>query len=285
MHSAGDNVHRIKVDEKEEICITTHSNGGLIVSQLLPDRVLWSLPKEYVREYAHCEYSNGYIIFDRRGNTKEVWRLAEHIDSEDAQATASPPDQWQWLFSDCMERKYGPPSHGHFRPWALLAMPEWTRAYRFVYPTLLSAGERTAFLHDVRTGALVQQFDIRAVQRVSYVELSARHVLICAEDLSVYARTDGTLILTIDASMEIARALRVQPPHGRGPSFNSVAVPATLTPEPNSFLSGVTADGRDLVVLYDEPAVLIVPEFERVCRKELAFKDAGVIVWLDDDLD
>ncbi|TFY75651.1 hypothetical protein EWM64_g8361 [Hericium alpestre] len=46
MHSAGDNVHRIKVDEKEEICITTHSNGGLIVSQLLPDRVLWSLPKQ-----------------------------------------------------------------------------------------------------------------------------------------------------------------------------------------------------------------------------------------------
>ena len=33
-------------------------------------------PQRYVRRYAHCEYENGFLIFDRLGAAKEVWRLA-----------------------------------------------------------------------------------------------------------------------------------------------------------------------------------------------------------------
>ena len=37
-------VHRIKVDEKAGYILTTHSDGGLTVTDLGEDVVLWSLP-------------------------------------------------------------------------------------------------------------------------------------------------------------------------------------------------------------------------------------------------
>ncbi|KAJ7800754.1 hypothetical protein B0H13DRAFT_1466278, partial [Mycena leptocephala] len=41
---AGDNVHRIKVDEQRGFIVTTSWNGGLVVADLSDDKVLWSLP-------------------------------------------------------------------------------------------------------------------------------------------------------------------------------------------------------------------------------------------------
>jgi hypothetical protein len=45
---AGDNIHRIKADEKNGICIVSHNNGGLTVTELgsigKQTKVLWSLP-------------------------------------------------------------------------------------------------------------------------------------------------------------------------------------------------------------------------------------------------
>ena len=43
-HATGSAVHRIKVDEKAGYILTTRSDGGLTVTDLDEDVVLWSLP-------------------------------------------------------------------------------------------------------------------------------------------------------------------------------------------------------------------------------------------------
>jgi hypothetical protein len=47
----GPAVHRIKIDEKAGICITTYLLGGLSVIHLFSSTVLWCLP--LVREFFH----------------------------------------------------------------------------------------------------------------------------------------------------------------------------------------------------------------------------------------
>ncbi|KAF8875089.1 hypothetical protein CPB84DRAFT_1796902 [Gymnopilus junonius] len=72
-------VHRIKVDEKVGITVATTQLGGLIVRDLETDVVLWELPVWYVRGYAHLEYGEGYLIFDRDDGNKEVWKRTADI--------------------------------------------------------------------------------------------------------------------------------------------------------------------------------------------------------------
>jgi hypothetical protein len=48
IEAAGENIHSFKVDEKNGICIVSHTNGGLTVTELgsfcKQTKVLWSLP-------------------------------------------------------------------------------------------------------------------------------------------------------------------------------------------------------------------------------------------------
>ena len=154
----------------------------------------------YVRSKAHCEYENGYVIFDRIDGNKEVWRLVSDDDNDDFTecdmvASHAPPDEGQRRVSAvaaAMHRRYAP--RGHFRPWAKISFSETTHAYRFAYPTLLCANNWHAFLHDVRTGALVQTIDLRLTHRqsVCYVDVNERHAFVCdPEALHVYARHGG----------------------------------------------------------------------------------------------
>ncbi|KAG6819969.1 hypothetical protein H0H93_006945 [Arthromyces matolae] len=105
-HSTGKDVHRIKVDEKAGYIITTSSTGGLQVTDLREDRELWSLPdvsellmthsaaygayissnviQSHVRPYAHCEYGEGFVIWDYLDGSKEVWRRVEDWNEEEA---------------------------------------------------------------------------------------------------------------------------------------------------------------------------------------------------------
>ncbi|KAH9174794.1 hypothetical protein EDB89DRAFT_473376 [Lactarius sanguifluus] len=148
----GSNVHRIKVDEKAGICITTHMFGGISVIHLFSSTVLWCLPQSYVRPFAHCEYDNGYLVFDRRSMEKEVWRLASDFSTESEVAIHSPPDVEQIDASACaatVYHQYAP--RGQFRPWALLALPGFTTMYRLAYPTLICANSRHAFLSATST--------------------------------------------------------------------------------------------------------------------------------------
>jgi hypothetical protein len=228
-------VHRIKIDEKAGICITTYLLGGLSVIHLFSSTVLWCLPQvreffssphllrspgcsndrlqSYVRPYAHCEYDNGYLVFDDQSNGKEVWRLASDFAAEDEVAAHAPPDGQQMEASASaatVHHQYAP--RGQFRPWALLAYPQLTRAYRLAYPTLICASSRKAFLHDVRTGSLVQTIDI-TIRSLCYVDVSERHVFVCEHDVvHVFSRESGSEILRIPADATIRCSQLVEDP-------------------------------------------------------------------------
>lgn len=137
----------------------------------------------------------------------EVWRLASDF-AVDEVATHSPPDERQRFvstFSATTYHLYAP--RGHFRPWARLSFPAPTGAYRLAYPTLLCASETHAFLHDVRTGRLVQTIEID-LDDVCYVDVNERHAFICEPTvLHVFSRDGGAEVLQIPSSASIPHAV------------------------------------------------------------------------------
>jgi hypothetical protein len=169
--------------------------------------------QSYVRPGAHCEYDNGYLIFDCISGKKEVWRLASDFSAEDEVATYSSPDGEQMDASAraaTMHHQYAP--RGQFRPWALLAFPDLTRAYRLAYPTLISANSKQAFLHDVRTGALVQTIDIN-LRTLCYVDVNERHAFVCEPNaVHVFSRESRSEILCIPADATVRCSLLVEDP-------------------------------------------------------------------------
>ncbi|KAI9510203.1 hypothetical protein F5148DRAFT_623674 [Russula earlei] len=274
-------VHRIKVDEKAGICITTHMFGGLWVTHLFSSTILWSLPMYHVHRYAHCEYENGYLVFDCIDGKKEVWRMANELAAGEV-AAYSPPDEDQRrvsAFVATIHHRYAP--RGHFRPWAKLSFPELTRAYRLAYPTLVSAGGDRAFLHDVRTGALVQTIEIN-VQSVCYVDVNERHLFVCEpKALHVFSRADrGAEVLRIPNDVSISNVVFTD--SAPGDPFVA-AIPLRSWPDllRSTFLAAhVSRDGRDLVILGYKSRILLVRDFERVCRGEISLEDAGQVVRL-----
>lgn len=142
-----------------------------------------------------------------------------------------------------MHHRYAP--QGHFRPWAKLSFPDVARAYRFAYPTLLCANDEHAFLHDVRTGVLVQTIDLDDQPRqgggVCYVDVNERYAFVCEpRALHVYARDgDATKVLEVPHAWSLNNifSAAVEP----GNSFISVLPlhPGNDDFHPN-FLAGVS---------------------------------------------
>ncbi|KAF8148668.1 hypothetical protein B0H34DRAFT_736501 [Crassisporium funariophilum] len=216
-------VHRIKVDELGGYIMTTSKGGGLLVTDLNDDEVLWSLPLWYVRPYAHLEYGQGYMIFDREDGQKEVWRRVSDVQegvSGHRVEISSTPDLKQKRVYDEVRSLYmnllDPESTlGQFQPWALLRMPEPTRAYRFVYPTLLVSSFQHVYLWDIPSGKLIQTLD--DIQNLSapdaqpdvglgsikYVEMSSRHVFLAGGYLlRVFDRLTGKSVMDIPSTRQ-----------------------------------------------------------------------------------
>jgi hypothetical protein len=101
--------------------------------------------------------------------------------------------------------QYAP--RGHFCAWAKLSFPELTHAFRLAYPTLVCANRKHVFLHDVRTGSLVQTIDINASNpRIRYVDVNERHVFVCeSRAVHVYSRASGTEVLQIPYDVAVRR--------------------------------------------------------------------------------
>jgi hypothetical protein len=171
---------------------------------------------------AHCEYENGHLIFDRIDDCIEVWRLASDFAVDDEGASYSPPDEGQRhasTFAAAMHHRFAP--RGHFRPWAKLSFPEPTLAFRFSYPTLLCANNKHAFLHDVRTGALVQTIDLNIeewleedeeeeIGGICYVDVNERHAFVCGlRSLHVFARDGGAEVLRISDDVSMPKVVVV----------------------------------------------------------------------------
>lgn len=139
--------------------------------------------------------------------------MASDFDDENDHAAHAPPTDLQKAASARaaeVYHQYAP--RGQFQPWALLAFPGLTRAYRFAYPTLICAHNKQAFLTDVRTGSLVQTIDIH-VQAISYVDVNERHAVVCeAVAVHVYSRENGSEVLRIPADATIRCSQLVEDP-------------------------------------------------------------------------
>jgi len=99
------------------------------------------------------------MIFDRDDGNKEVWRrTAGAYEQTDVFDPPSILDERQQYVVNYLASSAENPSglKGRFTPHAVLHMPEPTRAYRFVYPTLLVASLERAYLWDVRNATITQ---------------------------------------------------------------------------------------------------------------------------------
>ncbi|TFK72802.1 hypothetical protein BDN72DRAFT_791910 [Pluteus cervinus] len=215
--ATGLEVHRIKVDEDEGIVIVTTQDGNLIVSgfEATDGDPLWALPEDQIREFAHCEYEKGYLIFDRYTGEREVWRLSSHCardTSETEVVDDSKPDDRQLRCHESSLRQFPTTTRGHFTPWAILRTDHHAHASRFVYPTLLVTSWDQAFLYNVPTGELVQVIDtLQAAPGASpsgdpslgtifYVEQSARHVFACGMlGIRIWSKETGRAIMDISS--------------------------------------------------------------------------------------
>ncbi|KDQ52898.1 hypothetical protein JAAARDRAFT_446095 [Jaapia argillacea MUCL 33604] len=290
--SPGADVHRIKVDEKAGFAITTSAQGGLVVTDLVADRILWSLPVEYVRPYAHCEYSNGFLVFDRFGGFKEVWRCASDFTPADLPNSFRPDGVQERVANASWRTHWSRTCRGHFRPWALLRMAAVTHAFRFVYPTLLVASLEEAFLWNIPSATLAQTIDLtpQADASLYYVELSERHVFVVGpRSLRIFARDRGVLVLnlTSEAILSAGLSLQVHQPTlhrasnaGAEPQiFSHPTDPQPILGDHLGFCSvHVSNDGRDLAVLLDPETVVIIHGFERVIKGEATLTSTSLRV-------
>ncbi|KAF9523802.1 hypothetical protein CPB83DRAFT_821046 [Crepidotus variabilis] len=189
-------VHRIKIDEQRKIIITTTAVGPprVIVRDMDTGAALWHLEPTLGRNFSHLEYSEGFLIFNRRTDCREVWRLSElqtnhplpHSAQPENFDTDSSPDDTMLQDSEAALSRarnlntssqntanYRP--RGCFEPYALLRDKEITRASRFCYPTLLTAAKDQAYLWDIPTGKVVEV--IKGIQNAKLAVISEqRHV-------------------------------------------------------------------------------------------------------------
>lgn len=153
--------------------------------------------------YAHCEYDRGYIVFNRHDNCKEVWRRTVDADGDQHSGTSPPDKKMLEASTQAAARHHSAESRwGHFKAWALLRMPEISRAFRFSYPTLLAVATNNAYIWDVPRSQLVSV--IRDLERlhhhlpsaaIHYVEVNDLYVFICVgEELRIFAREGGALV-------------------------------------------------------------------------------------------
>ncbi|KAK7063753.1 F-box domain-containing protein [Favolaschia claudopus] len=305
-HSAGDRVHRIKVDEERGFLIVTSRRGGISVIDLYSDNELWSLPNDYVHPYAHCEYGAGYLIFDRGGphGEKEVWRHSADVEDDPSRPTFAAPDDSQLNAGSQAETTHGPPSRGHFRPWAVLRPPALTRAFRFVHPSLIAATRDSLFIWDIPTGELIQI--IRDTQispeglgseedlgEINYVEISAQHAFVCGGNtLRAFSRATGRCVLDVPSSQvsygKNAFFLCADGSH-EGLGLSS----AILKPQPvehglaslptdrkrliDEFVAvHVSACGSHLVAVLASSRLVIIPFFQRVIAGNVSMWDIAL---------
>ncbi|KAJ7064638.1 hypothetical protein C8F01DRAFT_1366926 [Mycena amicta] len=165
--------------------------------------------KDYVCFHAHCEYDNGYLVFNRRGASgeKEVWRLVDDSVGN-LHAEYSPPDEAQLRAAELQNSN--PAYKRKFIPWALLKPSQGHHAFRLVYPTLVAAFDRALSFWDVPSGALLQTIVYTSeLENVNYVEVSRQSAengglaFVCDSlALRGYSRTLERCVLEIPSSQE-----------------------------------------------------------------------------------
>ena len=199
--------------------------------------------QDYVCEQAHCEYGGGYMIFNRPENFKEVWRRACDCYGVTIPTESLPDELQRNASADATKQHPSDTLHGHFLPWALIEMPAFTRAFRFVYPTLVAAAEDQAFLWDIPTSRntitihdIQMPVDGAILGRINYVELSERFVIICgSQQLRIFSKNpQGALLYHIPASKSsYAKTALDLPDEHEHNNRNLILVPRTTSAHVN----------------------------------------------------
>ncbi|TFK47379.1 hypothetical protein OE88DRAFT_1666120 [Heliocybe sulcata] len=192
--NGGFNVHRFKIDREQQTLITTNvdvrdpqAEGHLEVKALEDGRPLWYISHWCIRPQAHCEFSEGFLVFDRCDRPMlEIWRRSldafEAKDGISSPAGAGLPELSLGQILDGVVREayvpdvsmpealepssnYTESLRGHFIPHALVAIeePVRIRGYRMVYPILAVACQGVdpiIFLYDVRSGRMIRRIDV-----------------------------------------------------------------------------------------------------------------------------
>ncbi|KAG1742642.1 uncharacterized protein EDB91DRAFT_1127241 [Suillus paluster] len=292
LNATGKFVHRMKVDQKQKFVITTRHTRGLSVTDYSTDRVLWET--NLVDDYAHCEYEHGYIIFNRHDNCKEVWRYAHDFQDSDIPEDFKPDDPMINASQDSARRFASSTNRGHFRPWALLQMPEFTRAFRFSYPTLLSAGAINAYLWDIPTSRLVETIsNIQApnqdgmLGRLNYVEVNDHYAFFCGSiQLRIFARGGGALVYHLAMKDLPSTNWDVLPDSNDVPCTSSLYQPQRLhetfhvseTSQSHFVAVHVSSSGKDLAALTASGIFVWIPGFERLIHREATLNDIATLL-------
>ncbi|EPQ51545.1 hypothetical protein GLOTRDRAFT_132911 [Gloeophyllum trabeum ATCC 11539] len=88
LNGPGDFVSSFVVDEKHRTVISCDRHGGITVTAIETDRVLWRLPGTNAAGYGDCQFSDGFLTFlSSNPRCIEVWRR-----SGDSQSTFSGDD-------------------------------------------------------------------------------------------------------------------------------------------------------------------------------------------------
>ncbi|KAH7926821.1 hypothetical protein BV22DRAFT_1062053 [Leucogyrophana mollusca] len=290
LSAARNAVFRFKVDEEEGTIIATCRYGGLFVTDLIDNYLLWSLT--HVGAYANCEHDRGYIVYNRTDGCKEVWRRSCDFIASDV-SEGYPPD-WRMLHASelAAKRHASPTRRGHYQPLALLQMPKPTRASRFTYPTLIAATADRAYLWDIPTSRLVQTIpNIQMANapgrlgRICNVEVSDRYAFFCGpSQLRIFERETGTMVLHTTVSELPSTQWNVLPGQAAA-TAGHMLVSYTLTQASHVRGAGiqdeflavhVSSSGKDMVVLTRKGSLLIVRDFEHVITKQVSLADAAV---------
>jgi hypothetical protein len=123
-------------------------------------------------------------------------------------------------------------------------MPQFGRAFRFVYPTLLVASFDKAYLWNVVTGEIEQTITIVTpeemedvfitVAQLNYVDVNSRYVFICStHSLRIFDRTTGAMVWNLAAGiqpLDYYSNCRLQVQWEEGSIDFSVANPLSLEP-------------------------------------------------------
>ncbi|KAL4948679.1 hypothetical protein BDW69DRAFT_88995 [Aspergillus filifer] len=135
-----DPVWRFRADLKRRFIVSTSHAGGFNVTDIDTGRLLWRLPstldtdnEHAVRPYAHLEYQDGMVVFDREGDAVEVWKA----DVDDA-----PRGEFRRiaiLDHDCQTRGF------QLSYWTLCVVS--TQGQGFVYDMTQRPPTRTTHLH------------------------------------------------------------------------------------------------------------------------------------------
>ncbi|KAL3474425.1 hypothetical protein BJX99DRAFT_231601 [Aspergillus californicus] len=188
-----DPVWRFRADIKRRFVVSTSHAGGLNVTDIDTGDLLWRLPstldtdnEEAVRPYAHLEYQDGMVVFDREGDAVEVWQA----DQEGA-------------------------ARGEFRRIAILDHDCQTRGFQLSYSTLcVVSTQGQGFVYDM-TKRPPERITHLKIERdaVGHLDQSADAVMYSMgpRGYHVYNKTSGQQLGVLDPS-QCTKKYHIRPP-------------------------------------------------------------------------